>query len=470
MLRRDRWWAGLILLVIGCSPPIETSPDPTGSSADPALESGPDRPAIPGALVVSTWPVQMADDSLRAPFESHPGWAALLMQRDYPAALAAFGGDVPLPAGQARVHAELASAYREALRVGAHATIQVYGENRRDEDPPAVDCLLLVSYTLLGQDDPSADRLSACQAADLEALEAHAAAWNAWRSEHAWPPTAALSATPGQPGEPTVGALPGAGALPHWSTEDLVEGLEVPLASPAGLLWLAMFHEQAAQAAYLQGEPAIAALLAPWLLPGEPAPAVSAELEVPLELLFGSAMLVPGDLGFMVDLTRGAGASAVASWKDRSAHASIIAPCVDVAAGSVGVPCVVENAGLAFEQLRTAMEIRSGGEQGYHRPFAELGRVGAIRAAEAAAEALGDERAMGLLRLEALDLSIGTSAEPHYLLSIAAWDAGNRNSSRASDSLHAQVGHIPGVEVARFPLDALHVRLSRESAPGVPMH
>jgi hypothetical protein len=461
-----RWWAGLILLAFSCNPPVETSPDPAGSSVVPASEST----VIPGGLVGDTWPVRMADDTQRAPFEGHPGWAALVMQRDYPAALAAFGGDSPLTLGQARVHAELAAAYRQALRVGANATIQVYGENRRDEDPPSVDCLLAVSYAIMGQDDAQVGRLESCRSTGVEGLAAHAEAWHGWSSTDAWPPLAGLAASPGVPGEPSPGVLPAVGTLPHWQDKDLVEGLDLHLASPAGLLGLALYHEGAARLAAGDGAPAVAAIIDPWRLPGEPALAADGELEVPLELLFGSAMLVPADLSFMADVTRASGAAAVTTWKDRSALAAIIAPCVDLDAGKVEVSCVIENAGSAFDQMRTAMEIRSGGEQGYHRPFAELGRVGAVRAGEAVAQALGDEEAMGLLRINALDLSIGTSAEPHYLLSIAAWDAGNRNSSRASDALHAQVGHIPGVEVARFPLDALHVRLSRESAPGVPMH
>ncbi len=467
MLTPTRWWAGLLLLAIGCNPPTQTSPDQAGSSADPASDPVAEEHAIPGSLISDTWPVQMADDAVRAPFESHPGWAALVMQRDYPAALGAFSGDAPLGLGQARVHAELAAAYRQAIRVGALATIKVYGENRRDEDPASVDCLLAVSYTLVGIEDPEPGRLESCKSTGVEGVAAHGQAWSAVDS---WPPLDALAVTPGVLGDPVPGSLPDAGALPHWKDVDLVEGLDIELASPAGLLGLAQYHEGAAYAAAADELAALPALIEPWRLPGETASADASEFGAPLELLFGSAMLVPADLSFMVDVTRGSGAAAVETWKDRSAHAAIIAPCVDAAAGSVEVPCVIENAGRAFDQLRTAMEIRSGGEQGYHRPFAELGRVGAVRTGEAVAQALGDEEAMGLLRLNALDLSIGTSAEPHYLLSIAAWDAGNRNSSRASDALHAQVGHIPGVEVARFPLDALHVRLSRESAPGVPMH
>jgi len=468
MITSNRWWAGLFLLAIGCSPPTETSPAPAGSSGDPVPAET--STVIPGAMVSSTWPVLMADDARRAPFESHPGWAALVMQRDYPAALAAFGGDASHALGQARVHAELAAAYRQALLVGANATVQIYGENRRDEDPAEVDCLLAVSYRMLAVEDSNAQRLASCQTTEISELKAHAEAWQAWTGSDNWPPADALAATPGQLGEPTVGALPDAGTLPHWRTVDLVEGLEIQTASPAGLLGLAMFHEQAAIAAAPQAEAALRASLVPFRLPSEPAGELPGLLEVPLDLLFGSPMLVPADLSFMADVTRGSGATAVETWKDRSALAAAVAPCVDLAAPSIDVGCVNENASRAFDQMRTAMEILSGGEQGYHRPFAELGRLGIVRAGEAVAESIGDETSMGLLRLNALDLSIGTSAEPHYLLSIAAWDAGNRNSSRASDSLHAQVGHIPGVEVARFPLEALHVRMSRESAPGVPMH
>jgi hypothetical protein len=373
--------------------------------------------------------------------------------------------------GQARVHLELAAAYRQALLLGAHATVGVYGELRRDEDPPEVDCLLVVSYALLPQDDPEAERLSACETSDQADLVAHAKAWHAWSAKPAWPPTAALATTPGQPGEPVAGALPDAGALPHWTLKDLVEGLKVPVTSPAGLLGLALFHEQAALAAAPDAAPAIRALLTPWRLHAEPVTAPDATLAVPTELLFGSSLLVPADVAFMAAVAGSESVGeTVTDWAGRSVLAAAVAPCADWSASTLPEGCVSENAGRAFDQLRSAMEIRSGGEAGYHRPFAEMGRLGVVRAGQNVADAVGAEKDGGLLRLQARDLAIGTSAEPHYLLSIAAWDAGNRNSSRASDALHAQVGHIPGVEVARFPLDALHVRLSRESAPGVPMH
>ena len=106
----------------------------------------------------------------------------------------------------------------------------------------------------------------------------------------------------------------------------------------------------------------------------------------------------------------------------------------------------------------------------FHKPFAALARLGVTRAGEALAAAAGDEHGMGLLRLNAIDFSSGSAAEPAYLLAVTAWDAGNQNTLRATELLHAQVGRLPGVEVARYPLEALQVRVGRESAPGLPMN
>ncbi len=460
MPQSARWWASILLLTCGCG---GQPPDPP----QPAAEVDP--VSIPGTMVGSTWPVSMADDQARAPFESHPGWAMLVMQRDYPGALEAFSADPALATGQARLHIELAAAYRQAAILGARATEQVYGNNRREEDPPEVDCLLGFGRVLLDQGGEATPLLRSCSAAGYGALSEHAASWLAWlESGAAWPPEAPLADMPGLPAQLAPGELPELGGLPHYTLTDLVEGLAVQAGNPTVLLGMALLHQGAAYAALPGSERQVDTLMAPWSLPIEPAGFY--EVELPPGLLFGSPLLLGADASFLADVARDQGVAAVGAWKDRSPHAAAIAPCVDSAAGTVDVACVLERADRSFDQLRGAMEIHSGGEAGFHRPFAELGRLGVVRCAEAVAAAAGDHEAMGLLRLNALDFSTGSSAEPAYLLSIAGWDAGNRNTSRATETLHAQVGHIPGVEVARFPLDALHVRLSRESAPGVPMH
>jgi len=416
----------------------------------------------------------MADDAQRAPYEPPGrGWMALVMQRDYPQALQQFMGENPLPVGQQRVHGELAIAYRQAALLAARATIQVYDVARREEDPDQVDCLVGISKLLLA-DDQASQLLDACVAGQYGGehgeLSLQAKAWREWQAARPWPPAEPLALTPGSPSlaEPAQpGVLPDAGSLPHYRFKDKVEGLEIQAANPATLLGLALFHERAALATMPAGAGALNALLQPWRLPLEPG---SADLG-PLEegLLFGSTMLSSEDASFLAALASDQGIDAIAA-HPASPLAIAIEPCVDAKKGAVDEACALERATRCFEQLRGAMEITSGGEAGFHRPFADLGRVGIVRAAAAAAQAVGDERAMGLLRLNAADFSTGPGAEPHYLLSLAAWDAGNRNSSRAGEFLHAQIGHLPGIEVARFPLDALHVRLSRESAPGIPMH
>jgi hypothetical protein len=96
--------------------------------------------------------------------------------------------------------------------------------------------------------------------------------------------------------------------------------------------------------------------------------------------------------------------------------------------------------------------------------------VGLLRVAAHAALAAGDKDTAGRLRINALDRSNGRMAEPTFVLSIAAWDAGNRNTVRAEELVHSLISEVPGLEAARLPLDALHIRVSRNSAPGRPMH
>jgi hypothetical protein len=409
----------------------------------------------------------MADAQVRAPFEGHPGWAALVTRRDYPGALSAFGGSAPLAAGQARVHLEMSEALRQAAVLAARSTLVLWRDERREEDPPQVDCVVGIAEILLGEPEPARGRLAACLAGSTGPLADTARAWSTWLDTGApWPPNAPLATSPGASEPVAPGALPTAGTLPHYIFSDLVEGREVRVSDPGTLLKLALWHEAAARQAFPAGSDAIGLLLAPWRLPFEPA-SPTGEVPIPAEFLFGSSLLAAADAAFAVSGSLAAPVDP-AAWTDRSPIAAVVAPCVKDA--MMDVECVADRANRTFDQILAAMRIRGGGEEGFHRPFAELARVAVLRQAERIAGQGGDERAMGLLRLSAVDFSVGPSAEPAYILSVAAWNAGNKNASRAADLLHAQEGRIPGVEVARLPLDALQVRVGRESAPGVPMH
>jgi hypothetical protein len=124
-------------------------------TSEPAHEREPTVSAIAPELVARTWQVQMSDASARAPHEAHRGWA-LLFERDLEGALRAFQ-DPPDQVGQTRAHLELAALYRQAARVAAEATLQVYGDDRQPTDPADVEHLVQVSRKLLAQptDDAS---------------------------------------------------------------------------------------------------------------------------------------------------------------------------------------------------------------------------------------------------------------------------------------------------------------------------
>ena len=98
-----------------------------------------------------------------------------------------------------------------------------------------------------------------------------------------------------------------------------------------------------------------------------------------------------------------------------------------------------------------------------------MARIGALRTAAEYAEALGDRETSGKLRILAMEAegSMETSnkdyaASPLGHLSLAAWDAGNRYPTRALDILHNIIRRYESLETARFALDALALRVSRE--------
>lgn len=427
---------------------------------------------LPAALVSEVWSVQVAEDARRARYEQQPGWVQLVMERDLAGSLAAFSGSPPEPEGQARVHLEAAQAYRQAALVAARSMVQIYRENRRDEDPDAVDCLVGVSEVLLGEAENARGHLEKGCNAGGEELGRTGKAWLGWvKSGAPWPPAAALAQTPGAQGEPRVGVLPDAGTLPAYVFQDKLEHRDVPLANPGTLLALSLFHERAAEVAFPEGADAVAVLLDPWRLPAEPRRFPDGDFSgtIPASWLFGSALSVPADASFLAAATGSSGLAAVAAFRDRSVLATSLAPCVG-GPEQVDVQCVLNRGEGLYQQLLAAYQVKSGQEAGFHKPFANLARVGVVRAGEVVARAAGNERAFGLCRLNAIDFSTGPAAEPAYLLAVTAWDAGNQNTMRATELLHAQVGRLPGVEVARYPLDSLQVRLGRESAPGLPMH
>jgi hypothetical protein len=88
--------------------------------------------------------------------------------------------------------------------------------------------------------------------------------------------------------------------------------------------------------------------------------------------------------------------------------------------------------------------------------------TGVLRNLALVAQRLGDKNSSGILRLNAKDMGLDAAAAPEGLLSLAAWDAGNRYPGRGLEIIHQQVKRYPSLEVARFGLDVFAVRVGRE--------
>lgn len=436
----------------------------SGGSSDvatPAVNAG---SAVSSALVATTWQVRLAVDSARAPFEGRGSWMAWF-QGKRAEALGAFASESD-NVGLARTHAEYSAMYRQAALLSANATSQVYGADAQPTDPAETTYLLGVSGVLLG--DPALTaKLGGAGSSKVALLVAQDKAWKTWVDGGAvWPPDAPAAASPGAPSAPTPGQLPSAGPIPTWQLPEVGVDTLVDANDPGAMWALARYHEAAAKAASPADEGAVAVWIDPWRLPSE-ARLPAATVTVSDTFLFMSPYTTPGDALFLSDLERD-GVAAIAAHASDSPYAVVIAACVKEQ--KLDVDCILEGSTALGGAIESAMAQAAGKEDSFHRPFAEFARAGVLRAADRAAWKMNDSDAGGRIRLLALDRTTNGARDPLFLLSVAAWDAGNRNSVRAEELVHGLLTEVPGLEAARLPLDALHIRLSRNAAPGRPMH
>ncbi len=411
----------MLVALLACTPEPIRHDEPSASSLAPDL-------------VAQTWQVRMADAAVRAPYEQHPGWA-LLFDRDFEGALRAFEAE-PDDDGQARAHLELAALYRQAARVAAEATLQVYGEDRQPTDPADVEYLVQVSRRLLGR---SAE---ITYVPEQPVLAARAAAFRA-------------GALPGDTAITAADSDPGDRLRTYELPERTAAGKPMRVVDPSELYALSVWHDARARSLGARWR-----CLVPWLLPFEGAG--DSEL-VQEAMVFGSFYATTGDVDFLAAACSGEPAL------DRNAQ-SILAKALQPAIvdGRLDVQKVREAAQGLEDALRSAMVARAGKEEGYQRSFADIGHLSVLRAAICVAEDLDQGEDAAVLRVEVADLSEGPARDPVFLLSLAAWDAAHRNAIRALDLVHTLSRDHPQLELARVPLDAMSVRLSRNSAPAAP--
>jgi hypothetical protein len=450
----------LLMALTGCS----------GDDAAAPAEPSATQTTVPAELLGATWQVRMAKAENRAPFEGRESWKNWFQGRRS-AAMDAFVAEKD-PLGRARAHAELAAAYRQATRMAAHATVQVYGADAQESDPAETSYLVGVAGALLGEATWSA-RLGNASASKVAGLAAQDKAWKSWAAKAVWPPDAPASSGPGAPPSDAAGSMPSAGSVPHYELPEKGTSLRVQAGDPGTLWSLSRWHEARAREAAPEASTAVDVWLAPWRLPPEPASAAS-DVKVPDAFLFMSPSTSSGDALLAAEVGRD-GIAAVDRHAADSVYAVLLKGCMKApssgGASALDVDCVLDASASLGKAVEEAMQAANGGaEEGFHRLFADFARVGLLRAGDRLAAALSDSDASGRLRINALDRTSGTTWDPVFLASVAAWDAGNRNSVRAEELVHGLLSELPGLDAAQLPLDALHVRLSRNAAPGRPMH
>jgi hypothetical protein len=112
----------------------------------------------------------------------------------------------------------------------------------------------------------------------------------------------------------------------------------------------------------------------------------------------------------------------------------------------------------------------AGGKAGFHRPFAQRSRIAVLQAGMIVADANDQYRDAGILRLNSFEQMDANGADPVFAMSVAAWDAGNRNPLRAEEILHQLRSSHPALTAAKPALEALHLRRSRNAGPANPVH
>jgi len=451
-----RFWP----LTVGCVLVFGTG---CGGESEPTTEA----PAV-GADVFATriseaWPTQLATEESLQPFAKKRGWDTLVMKRNYRGAVKQFGAAGGIEV--ARAHADLAALYRQAALLSSNAIIETYAVTPEATDPVGTLHLLAVSYALRGELDKA--RAASQKLADTEdPTQAWHTPWRTWlKGEAAWPPD--LSSLPLELGAPVVGEHPTIEKLPHFSLPEKggSEGKR-DMGDPASLVALALWHDAAARLAAPDQAGALDLYQASYRLPVEPD--VATDVMLPMELVFGSDLLTAADANFLADLHGSAGVKAV----DQHASKSLLAQLAVTARGDGGKIDAERAVDLASE-LRTALVDAAsaqtdGAVQNHQRTFADVAYVGTLRNLALVAEVEGDREASGLLRINALERSEKATACPVGMMALGAWDASNRYPMRAQDILHAQARRFPSLEAARYGLDVLALRVSRERTGETP--
>jgi len=404
--------------------------------------------SVPEGLLVSSWIVRMSDDSQRAQFEGDPGWTAYF-NREYSTAVQGMQG-----AGLARLHAEYASVYRQAALLHANATLHIYDKDRQEED--SVDSFYLrgVSKVLLG--DLKGARSDFEMLTELE-LQEKSKQWLRFieGDKGIIPNVIMLPELNGK-------IIPNPETLPHFTISTTIENEKVGVTDATELWARSVWHEEVAKS-LVEDTSLIDLWMAPWVLPSE-------QLKVDKfptlddNWLFLSKYMTAEDLFFVYDL-KDKKMDAITVWKEKSLLAASLSLCI--VDGKVSPEKVLDVAADLEQQLLSKMKEQTGKELPLYSMFADFAEQGVLQAGMFLADVNEQSRDAGILRLNAKDLAQKNSNDVVFQISSAAWDIGNRYPLRAQDTIHYYSTEFPSLKGVKQPMDALQIRLGRNSAaPG----
>lgn len=412
--------------------------------------------SAPEERLDGTWPIAFATEESVADYGAKNGWVSLVMNRDVKKAASQLG---PLGGtAAARAHSEVANVYRQAALLQAHSLIQTYGKTPEPTDPVGTAHLLTVSYVITGDLDKAREQSAKLGDAD-DPTQAWHGPWKTWLAGDAtWPPD--LSGLPLELPEVEAGAWPEAGKLPHYELPEQGSDAIRPMGDPGALVALALWHDGAADLAAPEQVAALSAMRAGYSLPIEPDVAAP-PADIPMDLLFGNEMGSAADIAFLAALHGSEGIGAVDAHAGKSLLAWLAKQSqVD---GVIDAERAVDVLAAYRADLIERAASKTGGETKAHqRKFIDIIYTGAFRGLALVAEVEGDREVSGILRINALDRSQKQTAWPVGLLALGAWDASNRYPTRAQEILHAQARRFPSLETARYGLDVMALRVSRE--------
>jgi len=442
--------------MVGCVPDGGTEQSETESVSYAAID---------GALLSKSWPARMANDADRARFEGRAGWRSVF-EHDLAGALGAF--DVKADArGVARVHQGLSDLYHQAALLYANAAVEAYEADAQESDPKDLAYPVAVSHFIRGDIDKAKARW-----ADVDTGGPFASRTESWLAvldnAGSMPTLAELSAISGDLGDVTPGSEP---PLNVAADAELAERTEkartLKVTDPTRFLTLSAWHAAAAAQVAPPTDSGVLGQISARYAVG--APSESSYVALPLDdaWLFASPDLVAADVAFIAE-AKSRGIESIAAWADKSVLAAAVQSAI---VGEKVDPQKVLDAGLAIQkQLQAMMKDIGGGEMAFHRPFAQRARIAVLMAGMVVADANDQYRDAGILRLNALERMEQLGIDPVFAISVAAWDAGNRNPLRPEELIHQFKSSYPVLSATRGPLEALHLRRSRNAGPANPVH